>query len=140
METLCYNQIGKFCYLFQQKLLTEYDIKKLSPVIIMLADPILLELMNKIVNSDITFEPVNFKFILLSGQKNLIDDWIKQYQYFPNQNLTISALKELLLTDDLDLIKKFKIDSNKLIELIDWASESDLLEVSAYLKSICNDF
>jgi hypothetical protein len=77
----------------------------------------------------------DFKFILLSGKKNLINDWVNTHQE-NLKNLNNITLKELLLTEDLDLIKKFVLDPIKIPELIDWTIDMDLLEVSAYLKSI----
>lgn len=131
METLCYCQIGKLCYLLNKNLLNEELLKQIYPVIIMLADSSLNLILNKI--RDVIGEEFQLKFILQSGKKSLINDWINKYE---NIFLSKDIIKNLLMMDDVELIKKVNFDKKYLAELIDFAEESDLFEVRNYLQSI----
>jgi len=120
MESLCYNQIGKFCFLLQQNKI-EDCLEKLCPMIIMLNNPILNSVISK---KNVTLAH-DLKFKLMSGD------------YSDAHLCTVGKhnLKELLLTDDIDLIKKFNLSGLINEHVIEWATDSDL-DVVSYLKSL----
>lgn len=115
METLCYNQIGKFCYLTQNGFLTENIFLQIYPIIVMLSDSML----NQIVEKLSWHIPYNPKYILLSGKYDSIT--------------VIDQVKDLLMTENIVFISKFDL-SGKLDGILEWAIASDLLEVANNLK------
>lgn len=125
-EIICYRQINKLCYLIKNNLLTEQCIDFIHSVIITLDDPSLNMLIPTLTNK----EP-DIKNILLSGNKLLIDKWITEHQNDKHDYMTNDIIKILLLTEDLELINKFDIRGDSLIE---WAYNEDLLEVCSHLK------
>jgi hypothetical protein len=126
MESLCYNQIGKFCYLMQKNMLSEKDILQIYPIITMLADPILDQVTGKF-HRNFQKDP---KYIFLSGK----------FQNINNAVIDIRNIRDLLLTDDIEFIKKFNLIEVINDEIIDWAIGADLIEVAIFLKSIINSY
>lgn len=129
MEILCYHQIGKLSYLIKNQLLDNSIIEKIYQLIIVLDDTLLLNMIGKLYQK----EPL-FKYIILSGNKIKINNFLDKFQN-DLSDLEINDVKELLLIEDIDLIKKIKINQNKLDELIDWMEESDLLELKSIILS-----
>jgi len=120
MESLCYNEIGKFCFLIQKNTIDDY-LEKLYPMIIMLHNPILDSV---IVKKNIIL-PHDLKFVLLSGD----------YRDVTSCPVNKNNIKELLATEDIELIKKFDLSGLVNEYVIDWAIESDL-DIVPYLKSL----
>lgn len=129
MEILCYSQINKLCYLFYNGLLTNQIIQNILPVVTMINDDLLNLFFEKITN----YEP-QLKYTLLSGKKSAIEKWLILHQNY--RSYTDQNIKEILILDDIELIKKFNIPYKLLQNLMYWIEESDLLEVHSYLKSL----
>jgi len=120
METLCYNQIGKLCYLIQNHNITSDIINQLSPVIVMLSDPLLNAIIEKFqwnVNSDL-------KYLLLSGKK---------FEY--TKELTKNDIKEILMMEDITLVEQFDIIKKIDNEIIRWIHINDLIDILGYLNN-----
>ena len=130
MEIICYCQINKLCYLVHNKLLDSATIHFLRPMVVMLSDPYINILFDKLSTNP---EESYIKFLLHSGKKKLIQKWIDE-----NQNYVINKklAKILFLMDDLDLAKKFNLGAVASDDMIDWAKENDLLEIASHLKNI----
>lgn len=120
MESLCYNQIGKFCFLLQQNKI-EDCLEKLCPMIIMLNNPILNSVMHK---KNVTL-PHDLKFKLMSGDHS------------DAHLCTVDKhnLNDLLFTDDIKLVKKYDLSDLVNEHIIEWAIDADL-DIASYLKSL----
>lgn len=123
METLCYNQIGKFCYLIQNNLINRDIIHHLYPIITILNNPIL----NDIINKFNWNEPYDLKYLLLSGCE--IE---KPEQYIITEN----NIKDLLLSENIDLIKKFDLSDLINNDLLSWMYDMDLSKKIDFLLLI----
>uniref|UniRef100_A0A6C0CBV4 Ankyrin repeat protein n=1 Tax=viral metagenome TaxID=1070528 RepID=A0A6C0CBV4_9ZZZZ len=121
METLCYNQIGKFCFLLQKGTIDRY-LENIYPMITLLQNPILNGVMNK---KNIVM-PCDLKFWVLSGN----------YQNIPTCAVDKDNIRELIATEDIEFIKKFDLTELVNEDVINWAIEADLLEIVPYLKSL----
>jgi hypothetical protein len=121
METLCYNQIGKFCFLLQKNAMENY-LENVNPLIIMLQNPILNSVLAK---KNINLQS-DLKLLILSGC----------YDKILSCTANKDNIKELLATEDIELIKKFDLTGLINEHVINWATESDFLEIVPYLKSL----
>ena len=128
MEISCYRQINKLIYLYQKNLLSKLLIEQLYPIVIMLSDDGLQLLFDKIAKGD-----PSIKYILLSGKCQLIMKWLSNHSEI---ELDLLAIKQLLLLDDVEIIKQIKIPKKYLVDLIPWLVELDLLEVKLFLESL----
>jgi len=114
METLCYNQIGKLCCLINKKLITTDIISELYPLIIILND----NLLNNIVDKFNVILNKPLKCVLESGC-----DVECEYE------LDVNNIKMILLTENFELIKKFNILEKIDKELLIWIKENDLIDI-----------
>lgn len=136
MEILCYCQLNKLCYLLFNKLFTTRTITTIYPVAMILSDKYLnlfFEKIKKYYPELDNLQP-DIKFILLSGNKNIINQYF--IKYGNQQDLSKDILKSVLILDDIELLKKIIIPIKLLPELIIWSEESDLLEIGKYLLTI----
>ncbi len=98
MEIICYSQIQKICYLITKNLLTNC-IDKIMKLIIILSDNNLNKIMKKF-NTKLDLDCV-----LLSGNYQLINEWLNTNNN--NNIIEYDTLKQILLLDDIEIIKKF---------------------------------
>lgn len=133
MEIMCYCQINKLCYLIHKHLLTHDLIFFLQPVKIILADQYIDTVFAKI---DINSIEPDLKFILLSGKKQLIINYATIHK---DKLLTKALAKEILMIADIELIKYFNFSGLPINELIEWAIDTDLLEIANHLKNYYNN-
>jgi len=131
MEIICYCQISKLCYLLNNNLLTDNMVNNIYPLATVLSDNFLDLFFKKLV-----IPKPQFKFILLSGNKRNMITWLKNNANNGKILLDKSTLKNILLLDDISIVKKINIPNKLLDELIIWSEESDLLEIKNYLQSI----
>jgi hypothetical protein len=76
-------------------------------------------------------EPIyqdDLRWILLSENENLINEWIIKY----GNNIPKDELKILLETNNLEIIKKFNLKTVCLEEYKDWLEENDLTDIIEY--------
>jgi hypothetical protein len=125
MEVICYCQLGKLCYLVNNKLLLEHNLKKYHPLVAMLSDKYLDTFFHRLGK----FEP-EIKYLLMSGNKTKIATLLTE------RNLGKEDIKVLLMLDDIYLLKKILIPMEYLDELSEWAEKNDLLEIKKYLQTI----
>lgn len=125
MEIFCYCQIPKICYLIQKGFFTTEVVNCLAPLVAMLSDDSLNLVLRKI-----PFPKPELKYVLLSGQ---VEQWIDKY--YDDEITDMITLKNLLLLDDPELVKKCRISPRLLDQAIILAEEHDLLEVSQLLRS-----
>ena len=130
MEMMCYNQLNKLCYLVQNNLLSDTIIDCIYPVATMLSDEYLTILFQKIGRNN-----PDIKYMLLSGNYSVITKWLDN-NIFDENNTDINIFKYALQLDNIDIAKRLRYPKKLLSELIDWASESDLVEMHSYLKSV----
>jgi hypothetical protein len=130
MEIMCYNQLGKLCYLMQNKLFSKPIIDNLFPVATMLADEYIMLLFQKL-----GCTKTDIKYLLLSGSHQKIIKWLDDNN-IDEIEINKNILKYVLQLDNMEIIKRFKYPKNFLSELIDWAEEADLVEAQMYLKSV----
>lgn len=128
MEIICYGQIDKLQYLVENKLI---DGKKFVPLIIALDDIILNKFFS---DNGISVNDMNSMgiFVIQSGKKDKIVKYFKKCSYGKN------IFENLLLLDDLDILKMISIPKKYLQDLIDFAERNDLFEVQKYLEMICS--
>jgi len=131
MEMMCYCQVIKFCYLIHHKILTVEMVIQLQPLITSLSDPKI----NLVINQNYPFEP-NLNYLLISGKKHAINNWLAIHRSDQSLFLSTNVVRNLLITNDIELVKQFDLKNINLGEFINWAEESDLLEMAIYLKSI----
>lgn len=129
METVCYNQLNKLCFLISHGLLSEESREYLQHLIPMLAgDGCLMW--------DKMFKGVPLlKYVLLSRNVELIKTRL-------NEQFDYEQLQLLVAVDDVELVKKFDfrgVDEGDLIRLIEWARGADLLEMEGYLRSVVKE-
>lgn len=126
MEIICYCQIGKIYYLIQNNYMTSNDLKKYYPLVTMISDSHLDIFFQKLVK----FEQ-DIKYLSQSGNIDKISNFLSE-----NQIIDIESIKTLLSLDDINLVKKIKIPTGMLEELIEWTEKNDLLEMCKHLKSL----
>lgn len=131
MEIICYRQINKFCYLIYNKLLTDSIIIGLHPIITMLSDNEITLFFQKINNFESQVE-----YIILSGKRNIIYKWLSNHKVDQQKYLNKNILADILLLDDMDIIKKIEFPEIIINELVTWSKDFDLLEIHNYLKSV----
>ena len=130
MEIMCYNQLNKLCYLVQNNLLLDTIVDCIYPVATMLSDEYLTILFQKI-----GYDNPNIKYLLLSGNYSVIIKWLDNNIIDENE-FDINIFKYALQLDDIDIAKRLRYPKKILSELINWTSESDLVEMNSYLKSV----
>lgn len=131
MEIFCYGQLNKICYLLQFKILDDALMEKLYPLLTMISDSHLNKIAEKM-----NFIKPNIKYLIRSKKVSVINEQINKYPELLNEKMDKDTIKELLLIDNLELIKKFNISTNILIELKIWSQEMDLLELVEYIKKL----
>lgn len=142
-QILFYRQINKLCYLLQHKIIIDYlsDIYSLS---LFLSDDVINLLRQKLKcdSNNSNQQLYQLPYLLQSENISVINEWINTNT--TNEKIIIdkNLWKNILEIDNIDLIQKFSQwickSNNILLELIDWAIESDLIEVSLYLKKFIN--
>ena len=146
MEIMCYRQINKLMYMFQHNLLTTMtdNIKNLATI---MNDHLLNLFVDKIVqadgicstndaicgiNNNIDMPNNMLKYVLMSGNIKLLDKWICA------NGLDMRSVKNILLTDNMQLVRRLDIPSDLILELIEWTAELELIEINNYLIGINN--
>lgn len=124
METLCYRQFGKLCYLIQTYPIFSDLIVQLCPVITMLSDPLLDSLVKKF---DWNMKR-ELRYLLMAR---------KDFDY--NDDLTIEDIKEILLTEDLKLIRQLNIQNKIDNNLLWWIQQNDLIDILLHLNIISDN-
>ncbi|AYV85680.1 MAG: ankyrin repeat protein [Satyrvirus sp.] len=139
MEILCYGQLNKLCYLQNNKLINESLSKDLYTLSTAISDHYLNLFFKKFGKYD-----PELKFVILSKKKEEIEKLFeKLFEKSPHlvNNLPTNIIKNLLLLDDIDLIKNLdtKFGIKKFLcedELINWMEENDLLEIREFIQKI----
>lgn len=106
--------------------MTSNDLKKYYPLVTMISDSHLDIFFQKLVK----FEQ-DIKYLSQSGNIDKISNFLSE-----NQIIDIESIKTLLSLDDINLVKKIKIPTGMLEELIEWTEKNDLLEMCKHLKSL----
>lgn len=123
MEIVCYNQIGKLCYLANNGMLGNDVLQYVFPLSVALNDPLLTMFMNKICDIEAKIE-----WLIVSGDQKIIGDWLDK-----NEVTDIELLKKIIMLDNINIISKTRVPPELKSELVEWCIESDLLEMSKYL-------
>lgn len=131
MEILCYGQLNKICYLMQFKFLDNMLMEKLYPLLTMISDTYIYKIAEKM-----NYYKPNLKYLVRSKKVSVINEYIDKYPELLNEKLDKDTIKELLIIDNLDLVKKFNIPTNILFELLYWSREMDLLELVEYINKL----
>lgn len=129
MEIICYGQINKICYLLQYKILNRLTIEKIYPLITMISDPHL----DKIAEKMNLYKP-NIKYLIQSKKISTINEKITKYPEILNEKMDKETIKNLLLLDEIQLVEKFNIKIDTLLELKSWALEMELVQLIEYIE------
>src|ERR1700733_7820810 len=101
MELICYQQLGKLCYIYSRNLLPISKWKELHKLSQMIADPTIEDFFYKY---NLTSKQ-KLKYIIQSGKKDLIMKWIRTKSKEEVNEKIKKNIKNLLLLNDSQLIK-----------------------------------
>src|ERR1700733_8057053 len=101
MELICYQQLGKLCYIYWRNLLPISKWKELHKLSQMIADPTIEDFFYKY---NLTSKQ-KLKYIIQSGKKDLIMKWIRTKSKEEVNEKIKKNIKNLLLLNDSQLIK-----------------------------------
>lgn len=116
MESMCYHQIDKLIFLKERNMINGFQPEKLA---LMLGDSILQKIFN--------IDENDFSSIIISGNKEKIIAYLEKTA---NHNfITTEIAKKLLMTDNIEIIRKCDFSHLNLDLLDDFLINNDLLEI-----------
>lgn len=131
LELISYSHIGKLCCLLHNNLFN-FDLSKyIYPTVSMLSNPII----DNFFHHNFTYIP-NIIYIAKSKNIEKIKIYLDSYQI--NNILSITTIKDLLILDNIDIVKQIIIPKDIIYELIPWCKKNDLFEICTYLSDLAN--